>query len=209
MRIVVFGATGATGRLVVERGLRAGHDLIAAVRAPSAVAARERLDVRTADVLDAASVRAACTGADVAISCIGPTRNRAPGRLVSEGTANILRGCADAGVNRLVMQSGITLSDGAELAAPNRLGLALVRPFFAAAIADKALAERAVHASDLDWVIVRPVGLAASDSRGRYTAGPRARVSPFLPLPFADAADCLLRAAVEPAWSRQVVNVGR
>jgi putative NADH-flavin reductase len=208
MKIAVFGATGATGSRVVERALAAGHDVIAVARMPSKVSPRERLVVRPGDALDAASVRAGCAGADAVISCIGPTSNRAPGKVVSAGTANMIAGCADAGVKRFVMQSGITLSDGRELSAASRFALSLVRPFFAEAIADKAVAERAVQGSDLDWVIVRPVGLGDDKPRGAYTAGPLARVSPFL-LPFADCADCLLRATTEAAWTRRIVNVGR
>jgi short subunit dehydrogenase-like uncharacterized protein len=37
MKVVVFGATGATGRLVVERALAAGHAGTAAARHPASV----------------------------------------------------------------------------------------------------------------------------------------------------------------------------
>ncbi|WP_136607465.1 SDR family oxidoreductase [Paenibacillus dokdonensis] len=77
-------------------------------------------------------------------------------------------------------------------------------------IEDKAIAEHAVIRSDLDWVIVRASVLKYADGTLKYTAGPSARISPLRPLPFANCADCLVRAAKnEPAWVRMIVNVGR
>jgi hypothetical protein len=44
---------------------------------------------------------------------------------------------------------------------------------------------------------------------GHYRAGPRAPVAPLVSLSFADCAACLLRALIERAWTRQIVNLGR
>ena len=158
----------------------------------------------------AAAVAAAVDGAaDAVISCIGPTRNLRPGTVMSTGIVHLVAACEAAGVRRLVMQSGILMSDGGELSLANRVAVRVLRRVFAAAVTDKAKAERAVRESPLEWVIVRPVGLADAPARFAYTAGPAARVRPLSLLPFADCADCLLRAAGEPAWTRQTVNVGR
>ncbi|RXZ77505.1 NAD(P)-dependent oxidoreductase [Paenibacillaceae bacterium] len=136
--------------------------------------------------------------------------NFSPGTVMSEGIPNILEAYQRAGVKRLVMQSGIGLSDGKELSAVNRWVIRINRRFFSKAIKDKAIAERAVQRSNLDWVIVRPAGLRDVAGTLKYTAGPSARIAPFLPLPFSDCTDCLVRAATsEPAWVRKIVNVGR
>ncbi len=210
MKLIVFGATGATGSRLVERAVAAGHAVVAVARDPARVAPRAGLTVRAADVLDPAAVAAAVAGgADAVVSCIGPTRNRRPGTVVSAGVAHLVAACRAAGVRRLVMQSGILMTDGRELSAANRLAVRVLRRALAAAVADKAAAEQTLRDSLLDWVIVRPVGLTNRPLRGTYTAGPAARVRPFRLLPFADCADCLLRAATDPAWTRQTVNLGR
>src|SRR5262249_1649217 len=129
--------------------------------------------------------------------------------VMSVGVSNIVAGCQKAGVKRLVLQSGITLSDGRQLSMLNRWAVRILRRIFSEACADKALAERAVQQCDLDWVIVRPAGLRDAPPPSSYPPGPKARIAPLLPLPFADCADCLVRATSEPAWVRQVVNVGR
>ena len=210
MRIVVFGATGSTGRHVVDQSLSAGHDVTAVVRRPDQVAPRPRLVVRAGDVLDAASLHESCSGADAVVSCVGPRSNVRPGTVMSAGTAHMVAAAEAAGVRRFVFQSGIGLSDGVELSRANRWLLrALWRPLFAAAIHDKAEGERVLRASALEWVIVRPVVLRDAPAAGHYLAGPHAPVAPLVSLSFADCAACLLHALSEPAWTCQIVNLGR
>jgi hypothetical protein len=85
MRIVVFGATGSTGRHVVDQSLFAGHDVTAVVRRPDQVAPRPRLVARAGDVLDAAGLHESCSGADAVVSCVGPRSNVRPGTVMSAG----------------------------------------------------------------------------------------------------------------------------
>ena len=46
MRLLVLGATGRTGRLVVAEALRRGHDVVALVRDPAAARLPERVELR-------------------------------------------------------------------------------------------------------------------------------------------------------------------
>ncbi|MFB5676258.1 NAD(P)-dependent oxidoreductase [Paenibacillus terreus] len=228
MKIAVIGATGGTGRKVMKRALELGHEVVAVARRPEVITPAERLSTRQGDVFDASSIAKAIAGTDVVISCIGPSSNLSPGSamskgilnmlaanfspgtVMSEGITNILAACQRAGVIRMVMQSGIGLSDGKELSAGSRWALGIHQRIFSKAIKDKAIAEHAVQRSDLDWVIVRPAGLNDAAATLNYTAGPSARIAPFRPLAFADCADCLVRAATsEPTWVRKIVNVGR
>ena len=235
MKIAVIGATGGTGKKVVERALELGHEVVAVARRPEAVTAANLLTIRKGDVYDAASMVQAVSGADVVISCIGPPSNISydsakkgnllvnlqagmkvmaanffPGTIMSEGMPNIVAACGRAGVKRLIMQSGINLTDGKELTLGNRLAVGTMRRIFWRAIKDKAMAEHAVMSSGLEWVIVRASVLQFADGTLNYIAGPAARIAPLQALPFADCADSLVRAAAsEAAWTRKIVNVGR
>lgn len=217
----------------MERALELGHVVVAVARRPDVIPPAERLIIRKGDVFDAPGMAKAIADTDAVISCIGPpsnfspgtakkgflnimaaksvmAANFSPGTVMSEGIPNILAACQRTGIKRLVMQSGINLSNGKELSVVNRWAVSMMRRIYWKAIEDKAIAEHAVIQSELDWVIVRASVLKYADGTLKYTAGPSARIAPLQPLPFMDCADCLLRAATsEQAWVRKIVNVGR
>lgn len=209
MRLVVFGATGGTGTNVVERALAQGHDVVAAVRRPTAMQARDRLAIIQCDALDPAAVAAAMTGGDAVICTIGPASNRKPGTLISVGTRNLLAGCVAGGINRFVFESGLMVGDGRELSPSGRVAVRMFGLVYSRLKADKVIAEAAITASPLDWVIVRPPNLTHGPATGHCIAAPAARISPSKAIPHADCAAALVTAATEPQWIRRVVNIGR
>lgn len=74
MRIVIFGANGATGRLLTRRALDAGHSVVAVTRHPEAFPITgAALTVAEADVRDAAAVAGVVDGADAVLSTLGVT----------------------------------------------------------------------------------------------------------------------------------------
>lgn len=83
MRIVVLGATGATGRQVVTVALARGHEVFALARRPAALSdlATDGLTVRQADVHQPETVTAACRDADAVISALGISRGGPTGTL--------------------------------------------------------------------------------------------------------------------------------
>jgi len=210
MRLAVIGASGATGRRVVERALAKGHPVIAVSRRlTDDIAPRDQLAYRAADVRDQESLMPALEGCDAAISTIGPAQNLDPGDLMSVGIRNIISACAQAKVPNFVMQSGITLSDGSELSFGDRLALRPIQYIYRKAIADKRVAEASIRTSNLDWVIVRAAGLKDMPATSTHRVGPHARIALLRPLSFADCADCLVRAAsMEADWRGQIINVG-
>ena len=115
MKLVVFGATGGTGRCILDVALAAGHDVLALARKPEAIPLRDNLSVEKGDVLDAGDVASAVQGADAVLSAFGPASNKHPGTLMSQGVANIVAGCTKHGVKRFVFESGLMCSDGSEL----------------------------------------------------------------------------------------------
>jgi putative NADH-flavin reductase len=206
MRITVFGASGNTGRKVVELGIAQGHEMVAVARRTYGTALPKTVIPCRGGVLDPPSVERAIASSDIVISCIGPLRNLTPATLMSKGVTNIVEACERAGIRRFVFQSGILMTDGSKLSPANRIAIRILRLIFAASIRDKAIAESAIQRSRIDWVILRPAGPPAV---ARFTAGPRAHITPFLALPFVNCAEALLRAATEPAWSKQIINIGR
>ena len=205
MKLVVVGATGGTGRNVIERAKAAGHDVIAAVRRPEAVDGARAVK---ADVLDPASLAVAFTGADAVISTIGPANMRKPGTMLSDGVGNMVAACEACGVKRFVYESGMIAGEGKGLGLGGRMMLAIGHTFLRAFVAEKRKAEGMITASDLDFVIVRPPVLDHGAARGTYLHGVDAAISLAKKLPHADVADFLVRAAGDPALGRTIQEIG-
>jgi NADPH:quinone reductase-like Zn-dependent oxidoreductase len=72
MQVVVIGATGGTGRQLVQQALALGHQVTAFVRDPARLQI-EHANLRTAkgDVLDYASVESAMRGQNAVLSALG------------------------------------------------------------------------------------------------------------------------------------------
>jgi putative NADH-flavin reductase len=72
MNLLIFGATGGTGRALVEQALEHGHTVTAFARDPSKVGAtHQNLRIAKGNILDYASVETALYGQDAALSALG------------------------------------------------------------------------------------------------------------------------------------------
>jgi putative NADH-flavin reductase len=72
MKVLIFGATGGTGRELVEQALQQGHEVTAFARNPAKVTAKhEKLKVVKGNILDCHSVGAAVAGQDAVFSALG------------------------------------------------------------------------------------------------------------------------------------------
>jgi putative NADH-flavin reductase len=171
-KILVVGATGGTGRALVERLVVEGHEVTALSRHPERLGITgESLRRRSGDALDPADVERAVAGHDAVVVTLGisesPLRVRVLGPahtpidVRSSGTANVIAAMRKHGVRRLVVQTSYGVGE-------TRHGLRLLdRLFFALLlkpqIADTETQNAKVVASDLDWVLVQPVHLTDDD----------------------------------------------
>jgi putative NADH-flavin reductase len=209
MKLVVFGATGGTGRRIVERGLADGHDVVAVARKPEAITqTHDRLRVVKGDVLDPASVAAAIAGAGAVLSSIGPASNKQPGTLISEGAKHMVAACEQAGIKRFVFESGLMVGDGTGLGAFSRIGVAIYRRIYKALYLDKRIAEATITASSLDWVIVRPPALDDSPARGDFKHGVDAPISGAKKMSHADVAAFMITCATDASLAKTIQTVG-
>src|SRR5256886_7729727 len=105
VNVIVFGATGDTGRWITRRAVQEGHDVTAFLRDPGRMrVVQDRVKVARGDVLDAAAVNGAVAGQDAVLSALGSTaRNPAP--VLSVGVRHILDAMERHGVRRIVALS--------------------------------------------------------------------------------------------------------
>lgn len=110
MRILLTGATGYLGQHLVDRLLRAGHDVTALARSPNrlgAFAGHATLTVRSADLLDATRVADAVAGHDVCVHAgfiWGPPPTEL-GLFDTVAAAKLFDAAGSAGVLRTVLLS--------------------------------------------------------------------------------------------------------
>ena len=72
MKVIIFGATGTVGRLLVEQALSLGHQVTAFTRSPEKFGQpSEKLRVVKGDVLDPGSVERAVAGHDGVLCALG------------------------------------------------------------------------------------------------------------------------------------------
>lgn len=204
MNVLVFGASGATGRLVVEEALAAGHRVSAFVRtipAPLPVEAR----VIVGDAAAMASVRAAMPGHDAVICTLG-VRNALRSRgLMERSLAEIVAAMELAEANRLVVMSALGV--GATFAQAPVVPKILYRVLLGDIFADKARGERMVEASVLDWTIVHPPLLTDGPLTGAYRAGETVPLAGFPKVSRANVARFMVEALGSAAWSGKHVIV--
>jgi len=174
MKVVVFGATGRTGRLLVEGALERGHVVTALVRAPDKLGAlRERVRIVQGDVLDGGVVSDAVDGQDAALVALGVAMKKGDPAVNAQGTLNVIRSMQRYGARRLVVLSAGGTQQGHDPNLPWAFERVLKPLFLKHAFADLRRMETSVRQSELDWTIVRAAGgLSDGPPRGAYRAEP-------------------------------------
>jgi hypothetical protein len=112
LRILIIGATGGTGHELVRQALEQGHQVTALVRKPKKMKLEHpNLRVVQGNVRDYDSVENAMRGQSAVLCALGTKHFFYPSRVVSNGTANILRAMKTCNVPRLVCESSLGLGN--------------------------------------------------------------------------------------------------
>lgn len=165
--MLVFGASGRTGREVVAEALARGLRVTAFVRNPQFLAPAPCLSVVRGDVLEPVAVDRAVEGSDAVICCLGPSKG-SPANLCSQATANIVQVMLRHDIERLICQSGAMIGHP-HLGQFYRLLRRL--PAVRRQLEDRQLQEKIVEESGLGWTLVRPPRLLDGLALGRYRWG--------------------------------------
>jgi putative NADH-flavin reductase len=170
MKVLVIGATGNTGRLVVPRLLRAGHIVTAFARQPAKVAVTDdRLRVVQGDVRDARSLDAAVIGHDAVIATFGP-RTLAKTDVQEVFMRHLVSSMVHGHVRRLINLSAWG-SGGAAVPPRNLVVRYFLLPILLRhLLADKERGEAFLFASDLAYTNVCPALIKDLPPRGNVRA---------------------------------------
>jgi putative NADH-flavin reductase len=205
MKIVLFGATGGTGRLVAAQALDAGYFVTAVARNPAALGMQHsHLTVMGGDVLSSDMLGPAIAGKDVVVSAIGTT-NRTPPKIYSVGLKNILTAMDAAGVQRLLCVSASRLDPGP--AYQKLFARLILWRVFKGGYTDLLKMEKIAQASDVDWTIIRPPRLTDGKHTGNYQIAVNHPLSHGSLVSRADLADYIVRHLDDPTTHRAMVEI--
>lgn len=155
-KIVILGATGPTGRHIVQQAVSRGHDVTILVRSPQKAAELKGVKLVVGDARDEKALRQALKGRDAVISALGtPASPFRDVTLLSTATKALVKAMAAEHVSRLVAITGVGAGDsrghGGALFDHAIFPLLLRKVY-----EDKNRQEDIIRASGLDWTIVRP-----------------------------------------------------
>src|SRR5262249_32517580 len=155
-RLLIVGATGGTGRALVEQASSRGHRVTAFARSPEKLGALPAgVTAVAGDPRQGEALKAAMAGCDAVISALGPPLPPKhwprPATILGEGAKATVEAMRASGVRRLLVISGDLQFPDAGMPIP------LLRATLLRHLAkDQAELERVTQASGLDWTIVRP-----------------------------------------------------
>lgn len=170
MKILILGATGRTGRLIVDEALKQGYDLNVLVRDKNKISFNSKsINVFQGTPTRRADLAAAMHGCDLIISALGIVRaSDAPWsklitapNFISESIKNAIAEADQQSIKRLITVSAWGVGD-TKKQVPFWLRWLInytnMRPVYA----EHEKEEKLLANSDLNWTAVRPVALSDS-----------------------------------------------
>jgi len=169
VKLFVIGATGRTGREVIQQALARNHHVTAFVRSPASLTLKnERLSVLKGNAMDENQLFRAIQNHDAVLSTLGPREVFKPSSMLHDSAVATTRAMNRAGVRRLVVLSAAAHFPGLL----NRIASFIMRNH----MRDSLAMEEIVQANGLDWTIARPPRLTQeeySTYRSREGAAPK------------------------------------
>ena len=195
MRVTVFGATGRTGKLIVQGASERGHEVAALVRDRSRVPDDAVFRVVPGDARDLASAQEAVRDSDAVVSVLATVAGSEPTTETSDATRTIVEAMNRSGVDRLVVTTNSTVFHDRDVADPYRVVAEEHRRNLAT-----------LRASDRAWTVLAPGFLTDDPGTGEYRATVDG-AAPERSIARADLALAVLDALERDDWVGHAVGV--
>lgn len=155
MKVIVFGANGRVGQLVVDNLLHVNHTVIAVIHGADPFEPHNNLRVVQADIYKPEQYIEHIKGCDAVISTLGswgtPRKD-----IVSTGMRHIVPAMQQYGVNRIVSLTGADArAKGDKITLLHRLGRGMLLIIAKKIILDGERHVQILSESDLDWTVIR------------------------------------------------------
>ena len=204
MKLTIFGATGGTGKQVVEQAVAAGNHVVAYVRNPSKLEfIHKNLTIVEGELADQMMIEQAVSGVDAVISVLGP-RGGSKDKPITRGMQNIITAMNKYGVRRLIVSSTLSVKDPNDL--PDfkaKFLVNFVKLTMRSAYEEIISVAETVRKSDLDWTILRLTTLTNNLKSGKVKVGYLGKGEVGMRISRADLAEFILKQVQNTKYLRQ------
>jgi putative NADH-flavin reductase len=201
MNLLILGATGSTGRHILDLGVARGHRLTALCRSPGKIR-RDDVHIVQGNPLDFADLVRVLPGHDAVLSALGPRIPEAfrPHELLGPAAASTVAAMRSTGVQRLLVVSAAVLFP------MNGLRFAFFRWLLQQHIRDLREMESVIQGAPLDWTIARPPRLVDKPEE-RYRSERDMLPAKGFTMTFRAVAAFLLDALEAGSHTREIVGL--
>lgn len=175
MKVVIFGATGFSGKAILKEALLKQHEVTILVRNKSAITLdAKNLTVVEGNVLDKNTVAEVLKNCDAVIQClgVGGKGDGKPTTFISDTTKIIVEEMEKQQIKRLIAMSNI--GAGNSISFQPWFFTKIILPYFMkwlkVLIDDKNRMEPIIMNSELDWTIVRCPNIVDKTPKGNVHA---------------------------------------
>jgi len=171
MKIVIFGASGKTGSLLVDQAVANGHQVTAYVRREGvSFKQHDNLKILKGNLDNTEKLKEAISGADACISALGGSSLTRHSPEVISGIDRIINLMEQEGVKRFIYLSSLGAGESRYFMGPV-LRFLLADILLRVPLADHNYNEQRIAKSKLQWTIVRPGGLTNGPKTGTMKQG--------------------------------------
>ena len=168
MKIAVFGASGAIGRLFVEQALSKGYQLHLYSRKKEGLPISNNIKIFVGELSNYENIRKAIQGTDAVVSLLGPPLKFSyPGMPITTGHEHIIRAMKAEGISRFITIATPSVQfDEDQASVATIMPKVMARLIFPKPYKEIVAIGALVKASGLDWTVVRFIAPVNGEAKG-------------------------------------------
>ena len=203
MKILILGATGSTGQLLVKQSLEKGHQVTVLVRTPAKLnIIHDNLKVIKGDVLDNITLVDLLKDKDVVLSALGVGKSLKSGNLMTNVVSILIPSMNKTSVKRLILLSAFGV--GETFSQANFIQKLIFRLPLKNIYRDKSDADTLIKNSSIDWTLVCPTLLTNGPFTGKYTVGEKFTMKGMPKISRADVADFMIKQLTDYTYLKKI-----
>jgi putative NADH-flavin reductase len=211
MKVVIFGATGFSGKAILKEALSQQHQVTVLVRNKSSILVQDKnLKIVEGNVLDKHTVAEVLKNSDAVIQCLG-VGGKGNGKLttfISVATKIIVEEMEKQQIKRLIAMSNV--GAGNSVSFQPWIFTKIILPYFMkwlkVLIDDKNRMEPIIMNSELDWTIVRCPNIVDKTPKGNVHATLDGK-GLKLAVTLCDMAEFIVQQLINASYSKQAPSI--